>query len=73
MARIWGLVAGIKNLEVEVESLLGSLYELGYYLKLSVTLGYLAPEETRELLPQVDRLGKMLNSLISSLRRDKCQ
>lgn len=52
---------------------LGSLYELGYYLKLSVTLGYLTPEDVRQPLDQIDRLGKMLNSLISSLRRDKGQ
>jgi four helix bundle protein len=51
----------------------GSLKELETHLMLSTRVGLLAESETKNVLEECDRLGKMLHRLIRSLQSPICQ
>ena len=47
----------------------GSLNELNYFLLLTKDLGYLSSDLYNDLILQTTEIGKMLNGLISSLKK----
>ena len=47
----------------------GSLMELGTLLKISNELHYLKSDDHKKLSPLCDEIGKMLNGLMTSLKR----
>ncbi|HZW09771.1 MAG TPA: four helix bundle protein [Phycisphaerales bacterium] len=53
-----------------LDSALGSLRELGYFISLAHRLGYLDAEQARALSEAQDEAARVLAGVISSLRRD---